>query len=147
MRLSFYWELKPTLLICWRHFGCECGLERAERLIEEMTSYQAVGGQIVIIAQNEPPRGAFYAATVGLVNVPILPDPTRKAYDAYGILEGKEAQIYFEEDDEYLCRYLKVGQKMADHYSAKGEPLVDNEWLLPAEFVIDTNGVVRVAYR
>ena len=28
-----------------------------------------------------------------------------------------------------------------------GRPLVDNSWLLPGEFVIDTSGIVQLAYR
>lgn len=146
-RLSSFWEEQPALVIFWRHFGCECGIERAERLMQEMSTYKEVGADVVIIAQGEPQRSAFYATTVGLGNTTILSDTARKAYDAYGILEGKESQIYFEEDDEYLCRYLEVGQQMAALFATQGTPLVDNEWLLPAEFVIDTNGMVRLVYR
>lgn len=145
--LASFWEKQPALVLFWRHFGCECGMERAELLKEELSAYKEAGANVVIIAQGEPARSAFYASTVGLTNITFLSDPERKVYNAYGILEGKESQIYFEEGDEYLCRYLKVGQEMAASYAAKGVPLVDNEWILPSEFVVDTKSVVRLVYR
>ena len=37
--------------------------------------------------------------------------------------------------------------KLAEERRKLERPLVDNSWLLPGEFVVDRDGVVRLAYR
>ena len=37
--------------------------------------------------------------------------------------------------------------KLAEERRMLKRPLVDNSWLLPGEFVVDREGVVRLAYR
>ena len=79
--------------------------------------------------------------------MPILCDPQFKAYEAYGLVEGKPSQILFDAPEEFLDRDYEAGVKLAEERRRLGRPLVDNSWLLPGEFVIDRLGTVRLAYR
>jgi peroxiredoxin len=146
-QLNRYWENKPALIIFWRHYGCSCGMERAHYLQQEFDDYIEGGAAVVIIGQGEPERSAAYADKYKLPPVAILCDPDLNAYQAFGLLEGKESQILFDAPDVFLDRELSAGLELAKSRKEAGRPLVDNSWLLPGEFIIDQNGIVRLAYR
>jgi len=143
--LSSFWADKPALILFWRHYGCGCGIDRNKRLKDEINYYSRAN--VVIIGQGEPERASAYAAKYELPPVPILCDPDEKAYRAFGLLEGLPSQILFDAPDQYLRLELQAGKTMVDERRDAGRPMVDNPWLLPGEFVIDTKGVVRLAYR
>ena len=65
-RLSEFWSDQPALVMFWRHFGCWCGFERAERLREEVQAYREVGLNPVIIAQAAATPIANKTARSGL---------------------------------------------------------------------------------
>ena len=48
--LASLWEMRPGLLLLWRHLGCGCGMERAERLREEHRQYADAGLNVAIVA-------------------------------------------------------------------------------------------------
>ena len=62
-------------------------------------------------------------------------------------MEGKPSQILFDAPEEFLDRDLEAGMSLVEERQKLGRPLVDNSWMLPGEFVIDRQGVVRLAYR
>ena len=145
--LQDFWADRPVLLIFWRHYGCSCGMDRSKRLQDEYDDYVAAGANVVIIGQGEPERAAAYAKKYSLPPLPILCDPAFKVYEAFGLVEGKPSQILFDAPDEYLrCEY-EAGVELAEARRADDRPLVDNTWLLPGEFVIDAQGVIRLTYR
>jgi len=146
VRLSDYWKEKPVLLIYWRHFGCSCGFDRAGRLAKEMADYDKSGGRVVIVGQGEPERTNAYAQKAGLTGT-ILCDPQHHAYIAYGLLEGTPAQVLFDAPDEMLKREYKAGVDFQNDRIEKGRPPVDSPWQLPGEFVVDTTGIIQLAYR
>ena len=37
------WPDGPVLLMFWRHYGCSCGANRAQRLQTEFEAYRALG--------------------------------------------------------------------------------------------------------
>ena len=145
--LSSHWHERPGLLLFWRHYGCGCGIDRAGRLKTEFLAYRDAGANVLIIGQGEPERAAAYAQKYELPELPILCDPEFRSYQAYGLVEGKPSQILFDAPAEFLDRDLDAGLKLAEERQKLGRPLVDNSWLLPGEFVIDTSGTVRLAYR
>jgi peroxiredoxin len=147
VKLSTYWEDRPALVLFWRHYGCGCGIERAAMLTKEYEAYKQAGANVLIIGQGEPERAAAYAEKYDLPELPILCDPEFKSYEAYSLVEGKPSQILFDAPEEFLDRDLDAGMKLAEERRKLGRPLVDNGWLLPGEFVIDTNGIVRLTYR
>lgn len=146
-KLSSYWQDRPALTMFWRHYGCSCGIDRAGMLRKEYETYVEAGANVLIVGQGEPGRAAAYAMKYELPDVPILCDPGLRAYEAYGLVEGKPSQILFDAPEEFLDRDLDAGMKLAEERRNLGRPLVDNTWLLPGEFVIDREGIVRLAYR
>ncbi len=147
VELKSFWKDKPALIIFWRHFGCSCGVDRAQKLIEEYQDYINANVNIVIIGQGEPERSVAYAKKYQLPNIPILSDTEYKVYFEYGLLDGKESQILFDAPEEYLDRAIDLGESFAKSRKEEDRPLVDNPYLMPGEFVIDTNGRVVLAYR
>ena len=145
LKISTLWNAKPLLLVFWRQYGCGCGVQRAERLRNEYPMY--ADANVAVIGQGEPERAAAYAAKYELPRVPILCDPDFKAYEAYGLLEGKESQLLFDAPLSMQDRDLQAGLDFCTERKAAGRPPVDNPWLLPGEFVIDSRGVLRLAYR
>jgi peroxiredoxin len=144
--LSTLWADGPALILFWRHYGCGCGMERAERLRNEYASYVDAGATVTIIGQAEPARSAAYAEKYSLPCL-VLCDPEEVAYDAYGLLEGKSSQVMFDASEDLLNCDYEAGVALAEKRRELGRPLVDNPWLLPAEFVIDRTGKITLAYR
>jgi len=146
VRLSDFWRSGPTLLLFWRHYGCSCGMRRAQRLASEYTDYIKVGGNVVVIGQGEPERAALYTSKNNLP-CPVLCDPTYKVYEAYDLLEGQPSQVFFDASDELLRCNIEAGREFAKLRAKTDRALVDNPWLLPGEFVVDKTGTVRLAFR
>lgn len=144
--LSSLWVDRPALLLFWRHFGCGCGIDRAERLREEYADYVAAGANVVVIGQGEPERAAAYKERYD-IPCPILCDPGREVYRTYGLPEGTPAQILFDAPEEFWAHGHDIGVEFQGQRRDQGRPLVDNPWQLPGEFVIDSTGIIRLAYR
>ena len=140
-RLSDYWKNRPALIIFWRHFGCGCGVGRAERLREEYARLLEAGGDIVVIGQGEPERAAWYKETFS-IPCPILVDPDEHVYRAYGLLETSPWLLLGKPQpgSEYF-------QNLIGAHREKGRPVADNPFLLPGEFVVDTHGRLGLTYR
>jgi len=144
--LSSLWERRPLLLLFWRHFGCSCGIDRAARLREELEGYRAAGGDVAIVGQGEPLRAARYR-TLHALDVPILSDPERTVYQAFGLLQGTPAQVLFDAPDEFLRCEPEAGLGMSAARHGTDRASVDDPWQLPGEFVIGTDGIIRLAHR
>ncbi|HEY0442833.1 MAG TPA: peroxiredoxin-like family protein [Candidatus Limnocylindrales bacterium] len=145
-KLSTLWGEKPLLLLFWRHFGCSCGMDRAARLRTELGDIRAGGGDAAIVGQGEPERAARYRDQQGL-DVPILSDPSRSTYEAYGLLQGTPAQILFDAPDAFLRCDLDAGLGLAASRQGTPRALVDDPWQLPGEFVIGRDGIIANVHR
>jgi peroxiredoxin len=139
--LSEFWKNRPGLLIFWRHFGCGCGVGRAERLREEYDRLVDAGANVAIIGQGEPERAAWYKDKFS-IPCPILCDPDERLYHAYGLLEVSPWLLLGKPTpgSEYF-------QKLIGTHREKGRPVADNPFLLPGEFVVDTRGRLILTYR
>jgi peroxiredoxin len=144
--LSSMWAERPLLVLFWRHFGCSCGMDRAARLRAELADYRSAGGDAVIIGQGEPERAARYRERQRL-DVPILCDPDRAIYAAFGLLQGTAAQVLFDAPDEFLRCELQAGLDLAASRHGTDRALVDDPWQLPGEFVVGTDGIIRSTHR
>ncbi|RFO97101.1 hypothetical protein DIC66_08100 [Rhodoferax lacus] len=144
--LSDYWRTGPALLLFWRHYGCSCGIERAQRLQAEYADYLALGARVVIIGQGLPEQASDYAARLG-VPCPVLCDPTRRVFEAYDLLEGQASQIVFDAPDAFLKIDAQAGADLQQSRHGTPRAAVNSPWQLPGEFVIDAAGRVRLAYR
>jgi peroxiredoxin len=146
VRLSDFWKSGPAVLMFWRHYGCSCGSDRAKRLQAEYPEYKQVGGNVVVIGQGEPERAALYAKNHD-IPCPILCDPKYQVYQAYGLLEGKPSQVVFDMKDEFLHCDVEAGKGMATARHGTSRAMVDSPWQLPGEFVVDSKGIICLAYR
>ena len=148
MPLSRLWADGPALLLFWRHFGCSCGRDRAERLRREYADYLAAGATVALIGQGERDRTLVYASANDLPGaMPLFCDPAEDAYRAYGLLEGGPTEVLFDAPDGYLRCEPELGRGMADERRALGRPNVDNPWLLPGEFVVRPDGQLETTFR
>ena len=146
VHLRDYWKDRPALLLFWRHYGCGCGIERAQRLVQEYPDYTQAGANVIIIGAGEPERSALYVQTHSLP-CPMLSDPAYQVYQAYDLLEGKPSQIVFNGSEELLRCDYDAGVQLAQSRHGTVRAAVDNPWQLPGEFVVDQRGVIRLAYR
>jgi len=144
-RLAELWPSRPTLLLFLRQFGCSCLAERWDLLRVETAELVAAGARIVAVGQGEPERSAAVARRRGYP-FPVLSDPERRAYRAYGLLEGIPAQLVHDfpwrpgdmESAETIFLRPRRGTERA---------VVDDPWQLPGEFVIDRAGTIVLAHR
>jgi peroxiredoxin len=145
VRLSDHWSTGPALLMFWRHFGCTCGVERAQRLATEYDAYLAAGLTPIIVSQGEPERAAAYRTRHNIAP-PILCDPDQAAYRAYGIGQWAVEQVLFDAPAEYWSHPRQLGIEFQDGRREEGRPPVDDPWLAAAEFVVGSDGTIRLAY-
>ena len=146
VRLRDWWRDGPVLLLFWRHFGCSCGVDRAQRLHAEYADYLGLGAKVLIVGQGGPVQATDYAARYELT-CPVLCDPTRQIYEAYDLLDGKPSQIVFDAPDEFLKADAQAGARLQQARHGTPRAAVNSPWQLPGEFVIDTTGRIRLAHR
>ena len=143
--LSSFWSEGPALLMFWRHFGCGCGLDRASRLNEESADYKSAGITPVIIGQGEPERAAAYREKYE-ISCTILCDPKFKVYSAFGLSNFGIEQLLYDAPEETWCHSKEIGIDFQEARRAINRPLVDNPWLSPGEFLVDSSGKIGVSY-
>ena len=144
-QLSEFWTGQPALLMFWRHFGCGCGIERARRLKAEWADYRQAGLNPVVVAQGEPARAAAYRSEHDLP-CPVLCDPDHDAYRAYGIGQWPVERILFDAPAEYWSHPRDLGVSFQNGRREQGRPPVDDPWRATAEFIIASDGLVRLPY-
>lgn len=149
-RLSEFWADGPALLLFWRHFGCGCGIARAEQLADEYDEYVDAGASVAVVGQGDPKRAAAYAADYG-IECPVLCDPDATAHETYGLLDFTLPQMWYSFSEESFEQYRNDTEAFAEEYRSEagfdGRPKVDNPWQRPGEFVVDGEGVLRLTYR
>jgi peroxiredoxin len=143
--LSSYWQDRPLLAMLWRHLGCGCGLERIERLEEEYKTYIDAGLNVVVVAPGEIERVVAYKERYKLP-APILADPDYRTHKAFGLSHWSREQVLYDAPDEYCNLTREIGEEFQNSRREQGRPLVDDPWMQSGEFVIDTEGLIRVPY-
>lgn len=146
VRLSEFWDGNPALVIFWRHFGCGCGFERAERLGDEYESYVKGGADVVAIGEGEPARARAYVEGNNL-KCPMLCDPDRQAYSTYGLRDFHPAEVLHGAADVFFEFDPDAAKELAQERREGGDPLVDNPWQQPGEFVVNAEGTLELTYR
>jgi peroxiredoxin len=137
---------RPTVLVFWRHFGCGCGLDRAERLRAELPTFRSAGVGVLVIGQGVPVQAAAYAEEQEL-DVPVLTDPDARVYRAYGLLDGQFPQLLFDAPGSMWSCSPETAQGFVESRRTAGRRLVDNPWILPGEFVVSPTGSILHAHR
>jgi peroxiredoxin len=144
-RLSEFWSDGPALLMFWRHFGCLCGVARTVRLRNEYQSYVDAGLNPVIVGQGEPARAAAYRSEHD-VPCPVLCDPEHRVFRAYGVGQWAVERVLYDAPAEFWNHPRDLGAQFQDNRRTGGRPPVDDPWRAAAEYVIGSDGLVRLAY-
>lgn len=145
MPLAAVWAERPGLVLLWRHLGCGCGLERAERLKEEYRLYLDAGLAVAIVAPGDRERVGRYKERYE-IPVPMLTDPGYTAHRAFGLGHWSVEQALYDAPEEYCDLEADTGRRFQDERRAQGRPLVDDPWMQSAEYVVAQDGTIRVAY-
>jgi peroxiredoxin len=143
--LATLWRDSPGLVLLWRHLGCGCGLERAERLKDEHSSYLEAGLNVAIVAPGEPERVAAYKERYQ-IPVTMLADPGYGAHRAFGLGHWSVEQALYDAPDEFCYHTEESGVSFQSDRRSQGRPLVDDPWMQSGEFVVAPDGNIRVAY-
>jgi peroxiredoxin len=146
VQLRDLWRGRPTIVIFLRHFGCSCARDRVARLRQEYADYVAAGANVIAVGQGEPARARRFALLHALP-CPLLCDPSRRAYEAYGLLEGRPSQVVYGMPDEFLRCDAETGAEFQSSRRGTQSAAVDNPFQLPGEFVVDQQGVLCLTYR
>lgn len=144
-RLSTTWSEDPALILLWRHLGCGCGRERASRLLTEIDDYRQAGLNVVVVAPGDPERVAAYAAHNQLP-VTVLADPGYAAHRAFGLGHWSLEQVLYDAPEEFCDLGADTGEAFQQQRRSEGRNLVDDPWMQSGEFVVDSTGMIRVAY-
>jgi peroxiredoxin len=138
-QLADYWRRGPAVLVFIRQFGCMFCREHVTHLRRRYAEFQAAGAEVVVIGMGTPAATrAFHAAYQ--LPFPVLSDPLRRAYRAYGVMRGSLRQWAL--DPHVLARSAQTA--LAGNI---GGPPVADPAQLSATFIVDARGVIRFALR
>lgn len=146
VRLATLWESAPSLILLWRHLGCGCGVERAQRLAEEHQGYVDAGLNVAIVAPGDVERVAAYKERYQ-IPVAMFSDLGYRAHRAFGLGHWSVEQALYDAPDDYCDLEESTGRRFQEDRRSQGRPLVDDPWMESGEFVVAPDGVIRVAYQ
>lgn len=92
VRLSDYWRAGTTALIFVRYLACAFCREQLKDIRAHHAELAAAGLRIVVVTPDRPDVVARFAAGFQ-PPFPVLSDPRRVAYRAYGLTEGSIGQL------------------------------------------------------
>ncbi|MFQ5522763.1 MAG: AhpC/TSA family protein [Acidimicrobiia bacterium] len=143
--ITSFWRATPALVMLWRHLGCGCGLDRNGRLQEELPVYEEAGLRVAIVAPGDIERVNHYRDKHE-VPVAMYATPDYAAHRAFGLGHWSMEQVLYDAPEEFCDLRADTGKEFRTSRREKGRPLVDDPWMQAAEFVIDPEGWIRVAY-
>jgi peroxiredoxin len=134
-RLSDSWQSGPTALVFMRHVGCIFCREQVQELRDNADALAEAGLSVVVITPDRPSRASKFAEECR-VPFPLLTDPERKAYRAYGLMDGSASQLI---NPHIIAR----GAKAALHGTLPQRP-TSHPRQLPGTAIVDRTG--RLCY-
>jgi peroxiredoxin len=138
-RLSDFWQQGTTAFTFIRYLNCLFCREQVKELRDHAGDIARAGLQIVVIAPDHPEAAARFATQLRLP-FPILCDPTREAYRAYGLTEGSFGQLV-------NPRVIVRGIGAVARGTLQGKPDRQNARQLPGTVIIDHEGRIRFQHR
>ena len=128
---------RALILVFLRQYGCPLCREQVAALREHYASFRAEGIAVAAVGQGTPRDARQFGEQLS-VPFPILPDADRSAYAAYGLMDGTAEQIYSPTPGLRLVAAMMRGYLP--------HRIVGSVRQLPGTFVIDRNGIVRMAH-
>jgi len=138
--LSFFWQEAPAILVFLRYFGCPFCQAQVAALSREEYRFLESGGNVVLIGHGDR-TAAVEFRQVKRVPFPLLLDPDRGAYRAYGLIRGRLTQVF---GPSTALPFLRANlREETRQRGLQGGDLMQ----MPGTFVVDSRGVVRFAHR
>lgn len=128
---------RALVLVFLRQYGCPLCREQVASLRDRATAFAAEGVSIAAVGQGTPRDACRFREQLDLPFA-VLSDADRSAYATYGLMDGTVEQIYSPVPGLKLASAMLRGHR--PHRT------IGSVRQLPGTFVIDRNGLVRVAH-
>jgi peroxiredoxin len=138
--LASFWAEGPAVLAFLRYFGCPFCQVHVRRLVEARERFARSGAQVVLIGQGSVGQANGFSGPRRLP-YPVLVDPERRAYAAFGLVEGGAWTIV---QPAVATRWVAAH---ATPGVRQGRPSGSSVRQLPGTFVVGPDGIVRLAHR
>jgi peroxiredoxin len=138
--LSTFWRREPAVVVFLRYFGCPFCQAQVVQLRDDRKLFDDAGAGVVLIGQGNPAEAAQFSERM---NQPFecLVDPNRSAYRAYGLGSATPTKIL---TPQVGLSFLRANlNRETIQRGMHGGSFTQ----MPGTFVIDTEGVVRMAHR
>jgi peroxiredoxin len=136
--LSVFWNERPALIFFLRHFGCALCRDHLKRIRDVYPAIRARGGSAVAVTFGEAHGAARFAQMQGLP-FPVLADPARHAYHAFGLTDGHMADVF---DPAALLRQAA----QALHGNIPYITSIAAASQRGGVFIVDGSGIVQLAH-
>ena len=137
--LASFWMRQPTLFFFLRHAGCALCRVHLHALRDAYAEFQPRGAAVVAITFADS-QGAAQLRRAQRLPFPVLADPSRHAYRAFGMLEGSLAEAI---GPDVLLRQLAQALRGNIPYI---NPVQATITQLGGTVIVDRAGVVRFAH-
>jgi len=137
--LASLWCGRPALIFFLRHLGCALCRAHLQALRDSYADFERRGVAVVAVSFADP-QGAAQLKHRQHLPFPVLADPSRQAYRAFGMLEGSLAAAA---GPDVLLRQLAQALRGNISYI---NPLEGHITQLGGTVIVDHSGVVRFAH-
>jgi peroxiredoxin len=138
--LSTFWRREPAVVVFLRYFGCPFCQAQVVQLRDDQKLFDDAGAGVVLIGQGNPDEAVQFSERMKQP-FECLVDPTRSAYRAYGLSTATPTKIL---TPQVGLSFLRANlNKETIQRGMHGGSFAQ----MPGTFVIDTEGVVRMAHR
>ncbi|MFL5800645.1 MAG: SelL-related redox protein [Roseiflexaceae bacterium] len=137
--LASLWFKQPALIFFLRHFGCALCRAHLQAIRDAYADFERRGAAVVAVTFADP-QGAAQFKRRQQLPFPVLADPSRQAYRAFGMLEGSLATAA---GPDVLLRQLAQALRGNIPYI---NPLEGHITQLGGTVIVDHGGVVRFAH-
>jgi peroxiredoxin len=137
--LASLWRGRPALLFFVRHFGCALCRAHLQAIRDAYADFERRSVAVAAVTFADP-QGAAQLKRQQRLPFPVLADPSRQAYRAFGLLEGSLATVA---GPDVLLRQLAQALRGNIPYI---NPLEGHITQLGGTVIVDHGGVVRFAH-
>jgi peroxiredoxin len=137
--LASLWRGRPALIFFLRHLGCALCRAHLQAIRDAYTEFERRGASVAAVTFADP-QGAAQLQRRQQLPFPVLADPSRHAYRAFGLLEGSLASVA---GPDVLLRQLAQALRGNIPYI---NPIEGHITQLGGTVIVDRGGVVRFAH-
>lgn len=135
VRFSDYWRTGTTAFTFIRYLSCMFCKEQVKDYRDHASEIARAGLQVVLITPAKPEESAAFAERLDLP-FPILSDPDRTAYHAYGLTEASVGQLF---NPRVVARGIQTTLRGNFPAAPKG----GNPRQLPGTAIVDWTGKIQ----